>query len=552
MRRDLFPYCVSLAFSDVHITIRLSHEDLLTCLGTAIPVVPSAISDQKVPPPPPTPVKFPGCTPQTEKRDPSTRSGASLITSLQTIQRPTDIKLAHFEALGLHVLPEASPEHIIPDPSYLPPVDEWRSLSQQGVEEANTASKRPLNNGGQSPGVQTYLERENELSIDNTAAFRSVRRIPPLPGQNAARLGNAYEFFKNLEFFSGYWLDTSLPPEADNEDPADKDEIPVHLRTHVRVSTGSQLPLEYRQNLVIAFLKLVAYDFGCNVSLPRCEPRLQVTPPSSPVGMPSKPPSHFASNMHFVYRTPRDRASARSGIVEGPLAGVSCRPTTGFSTDVDSHFDLAREVISVLLTAQHRARQGKEETRFGVGKWWTEKKRWGGGKGGSIGKEGEKFDAPFNTGDMGVLPGPSPSKKPKKGNTMQIYDNYRKMLPPSSTWDRKARYCAIGKDSRLDEFDDIFLVSSLNHHVSIVRTRVPTKLLDTLDGKATEGGWERMVMWRSKWYDLYLKDERIQAMRLVWGMMAWLMRKIDDPPSAEGKAPVDGNAGPGGKMEIDS
>jgi hypothetical protein len=33
-----------------------------------------------------------------------------------------------------------------------------------------------------------------------------------------------------------------------------------------------------------------------------------------------------------------------------------------------------------------------------------------------------------------------------------------------------------------------------------------------------------MVMWRSRWFDLFLKEDRIQGMELIWGMMAWLMR----------------------------
>jgi hypothetical protein len=57
-----------------------------------------------------------------------------------------------------------------------------------------------------------------------------------------------------------------------------------------------------------------------------------------------------------------------------------------------------------------------------------------------------------------------------------------------------------------------------------------------LEGSDDREGWERVVMWRSKWYDLYLKEERIEAMGVVWGMMAWLMRKIEDPAKAEDQA----------------
>jgi len=74
---------------------------------------------------------------------------------------------------------------------------------------------------------------------------------------------------------------------------------------------------------------------------------------------------------------------------------------------------------------------------------------------------------------------------------MQIYENYRRMNPPGPTWDRKARYCAIGKEPGIG-FDDVFMVSSLNHHICIVRARVPEKLLDVFDAATMEtvgNGW---------------------------------------------------------------
>lgn len=110
---------------------------------------------------------------------------------------------------------------------------------------------------------------------------------------------------------------------------------------------------------------------------------------------------------------------------------------------------------------------------------------------------------------------------------MAVYENYRKMNPPSATWDRKARYSAIGKVPGKG-YDDIFLMSALNHHVSIVRARVSEKLLSVLDG-GMEDEWERLEIRRTKWYDLYLKEERVEAMGCVWGVIAWLMRKVETP-----------------------
>ena len=109
---------------------------------------------------------------------------------------------------------------------------------------------------------------------------------------------------------------------------------------------------------------------------------------------------------------------------------------------------------------------------------------------------------------------------------MAIYDAYRKLSPPSSTWDRKARYSAIGKVPGKG-YDDIFLVSALNHHVCVVRARVGEGLLGVLEGAGGQE-WERLEVWRSRWWDLYLGDERVEAMGCVWGVMAWLMRRVED------------------------
>ncbi|TVY84755.1 hypothetical protein LSUE1_G000566 [Lachnellula suecica] len=507
--------------------------------------------------PPPTPVRFPQFTPQADGHLPSpSQTDTPLGILLQKIHRPADIKPSHFEALALHVIPNSSPEDIIPEPSFLPPVKEWNAIKADDLLEANDATKRPLNNGNLSPGAQTYRERQDELLIDNTAAFRTVRRLPPPTGESAVRLGNAYEFFKNLEFFCGYWEDTSLPqkPEADAGAVHEGPKVPHHLETHQRTGSGAQLPPDYRQHLLTAFIKLVAYDFGCNVSPARTEPRLHITPPSKT----HSPPSYFNSSASFVYRTPADRTAARSSIVEGPVAAISCRTSTVFATEAESRLDLAREVIAVLLTAQQRAREGKTEELFGEKKcgepkWWISKPRWGGGPGGAIGREPDKTDdlativggivpekvvgaekkdvAAEAKRAIGGINGPSPSKRSKRvkeGSNMQIYEKYRQMMPPSSTWDRRARYSAIGKESSAQGYDDIFLISALNHHVSIIRVRVPDKLLSALEGK-DRGHWERMTMWRSKWYDLFIAEERVDAMQVVWGMMAYLMRKIEDP-----------------------
>jgi hypothetical protein len=111
--------------------------------------------------------------------------------------------------------------------------------------------------------------------------------------------------------------------------------------------------------------------------------------------------------------------------------------------------------------------------------------------------------------------------------------------PPSTTWDRKAHYEAIGKKRGAD-YDDVFLVSCLFHHISVLRVRVPLRLLEVLEGsiekKPTERSWGKVQAWRSPWLDFFHVDQRIEAMRIVWGMMAYQMRRDD----ADADVPMSG------------
>lgn len=486
--------------------------------------------------------------------------------------------------------------------------------------------RRPLSNGNMSPEARAYLERRTELSIDNQAAFRTVKRIRPQPGQKPVRLGNCYEFFRQLELMAGYWDDTSQPPiryedeeepTACSSSPAPPNPGPPPLepgleqaqlaiagasvahdsnntssqtkggnvqRTTYRTSPGSAMPAEIRHGLITAFVKLVSYDFGCNVSPPRVEPRLHLREPAHPPGTrgktASKPPrvSYFPSGCNFIFRSPTSRDEARYGHMEGPLVAVSARNLTNFKGTTDHNVDFGRELVAALATAQLRARQGKQEKRFGDGQWWTTRKRWGGGEGGPIGREVESVGPLEGETDgslahrvaenphasMPKADGVSPtcareknngheqggSKRPqspphpvslssglpmrgtqgsrKARKNMSMYDSYRRVKPPSSNWDKKTKYMPIGRQKDVP-FDDVFLVSSVFHHICIIRARVPDRLLEVFDGAPEDEGaagrsWGKLEVWRSPWFDLFKPEERLEALRLLWGLNAWLMR----------------------------
>lgn len=565
--------------------------------------------------PPATPINLPRCFPQVPDHDGPSAQGKPpkpLTDVLQSIVRPTEISVSHLEALGTHVVPDATPAQLIPDPAFIPDFDAWHAMTTEEGHAANESTRKRLNTGNLSPGCQTYLERRRELSIANEAAYRTIRRIPPPKGQPQARLGNAYEFYRHLELFSAFWEDTSKPPapkpnsdqaqetngengnptsEGDKAPETDPDAVIFY-----RTGAGHQMPIDYRQNMITAFLKLVAYDFACNVSAPRTEPRLHITS-KTPNGSPRN--SYFSSGCTFIFRSPNTREAARAGIVEGPVAAVSARHTTSFpdaqspsaGTDWDSTLDLARELVAALITAQHRAREGRTEKRIGENAWWCSKPRWGGGPGGPIGREVEMLSGadqtigdkdapptppetpspssssssssssrggteplslpqrPFSRPAAGGIPFPTGSnslssssgssssngpakgaKRLKKSGNHPMYDNYRMVRPPAATWDKKTRYEAIGR-ARGAGYDDVFVVSALFHHVSIVRVRVPDRLLAVLGGERDDGGegasrsWGRLEVWRSPWFDFFKVEERVKAMQLLWSMMAYMMRE---------------------------
>ncbi|KAG6006089.1 hypothetical protein E4U21_007386 [Claviceps maximensis] len=448
-------------------------------------------------------------------------------------------------ALGVNLTPDVNVQDLLPSAICLPDFACWDVYSSEQAQEFEGDNPDVLRNGAPSPGCHVYLERRRELTNTNEDAFRTVRRITPPKGKQQARLGNAYEFFRCLELFTEFWDDTSQPPQlppspelaasevATPDSPPDsgRDQLPQPPAI-TRTRPGTRMPAEYRQDLLNAFIKLVAYDFGCNVSMARVEPRLHL---QSPPGRHQRK-SYTPSNCHFVFQSPTTREDARAGLVCGPVAAVSARASVNFTIpdpETAQSQDLAREIAAALITAQHRNREGKEEVRFGHDKWWSTKHRWGGGVGGPIGREIEKGSA--TAGDINTLSGQKdsvhdgPANK-KARRTLPIYDNYRMVRPPPSSWDRKARYEAIGKASG-STYDDIFIFSSLFHHMSILRVRVPTRLLDVLDGSpepdATKRSWGTVEAWRSPWYDFFQPNQRVAAMQYLWAVMAHQMRNVE-------------------------
>lgn len=573
--------------------------------------------------PPPTPVHLPQCRPRPVSADSAgpeavsaDTSSPQLTTLLQSLVRPPDqVQITHLELLGVLVNPDVSLLDLVPDASCLPDFNKWDSLSREEALALDIGPRPELCNKKAAPGAAKYVDIRLGLLIDNGRAFRSVNRVSPQPGEPVVRLGYCHEFFKDLECVTGFWDDTSVTRPSiptDKKPPANGDELAeksptramelcnhasgdndeatkefkqAEMHDYYRTMAGTSMPPQYRTKLLTSFLKLVTYDFSCNImSRAGPEPRLYIKSPTSSSSTAPPKHSYFSSGCNFLFRTPGDRDSVKRGVIDGPIAAVSPRHTTLFpprGKEREAVIDLSREVIAALIAAQNRSRQGKVEERIGKDTWWATKRRWGGGPGGPVGKEEdlvELNDVPLpvvgdkeekvntnNTVDEGegeLATKVSPSRttavpavgapgcrtrgrtsssgsssesstqprNPKRPRThLALYDAYRMVRPPTIHWDSRTNYTAIGRQRSVD-YDDVFVISVLFHHISILRVRVPDRLLEVLSGAIADPGVNnrgKVEVWRTRWFDFFIAQDRVDAMKALWAVMAYSMRRTE-------------------------
>ena len=313
------------------------------------------------------------------------------------------------------------------------------------------------------------------------------------------------------------------------------------------------MPDQYRLDCVRAFLEPIAWAFGITFSPHRRPPVLCLEHVRFPVRMNS-----------VGWRAPTGM-KRRSGWLEGPVLGIQCRAETSFGAtgtlQADSVLDVVRELGGMLLLAQERAREGKSETRAGEGKWWTCTPRWGGGPGGEVGEAAGASDAPAPP--EATTPAPTDDKFDrlfrhglKDRRRPSPAELWKTLKPGNPLWDPKVKYEAIGKarSSNWDEVrpffppcafthytlltrltSQIFMVSSLNHHISVLKLRVHRLYLAHLaDGSLpppqedpSDPTWFSPSLHRTRWFDLFDAEDRKEAMRGLWGVVAYLMRADD-------------------------
>ena len=106
----------------------------------------------------------------------------------------------------------------------------------------------------------------------------------------------------------------------------------------------------------------------------------------------------------------------------------------------------------------------------------------------------------------------------------RFFKEWQTVRPNGSTWDEKVIWKRIGRPTKLndslgetkteaapfpdDQFDEIFQVTSVNHHVAIMKMRISKRYLhwlETGEAEKREQGNEEDVLkvWRSQWFDMF-------------------------------------------------
>ncbi|CAE6997826.1 hypothetical protein PTTW11_00602 [Pyrenophora teres f. teres] len=442
---------------------------------------------------------------------------ASLTRKSNTGQTP--LRLAHFRKFweGLDNLAYYWDTSL---DEYLPPVPE-------AANEREETSSRPLPDPTHDQGQEAEQETGDEPRKKAKTA-ETAKEETPVQAQNINGLSNtSMNADKPPTVQSRVIPARAAPPKTPWATNMESHGKPLDLSNGsyrgYRIGNGAEMPDQYRIDCVRAFVEPIAWAFGVTLSPHRRPPVLTIERVRFPVRMSS-----------VAWRQPQDRAKARQGCMEGPVLGVQCRADVNFGAtgrlDAQSTLDAVRELGGLLLLAQERAREGKTERRGGEGKWWTAKERWGGGPGGEVGEATAATELAKEVAskleEKPVERNRDGSKARRRPTPSEVWKTLR---PGNPLWDPKVTYEAVGKD-RSVAWDNVFMVSSLNHHISLLKLCIHPAYLEYItEGKLPEHSpsdpdWCSPKLSRTRWFDLFNVNDRVEAMRGLWGIMSYLMR----------------------------
>ncbi|KAL8711014.1 MAG: hypothetical protein Q9225_007187, partial [Loekoesia sp. 1 TL-2023] len=274
------------------------------------------------------------------------------------------------EALNISVLGEVPLDRLVPS-GYLPPKEWLQDPLTVTDTPATDQSVKKLSNGMPTPSHRDFYARAKELHYPTDEALNSISG-PRNPGKGSStqpplRLSHTHKFFQHLLLMAEYWdaSKDNYMTEGDKE-----------TYTGRRYGASHEMPPEYRDDTISAFLELSIWPFRCNIQSPRATVSRKVL---------------FQNHRYLpiqgvtsaVCRNTTDRQKARRSILEGPLMGIHCRNTATFRKEDEEAIgrgkeeimDLLFEVGGAVLVAQKRAREGKMEEPPWENKFWVKKGR---------------------------------------------------------------------------------------------------------------------------------------------------------------------------------
>ena len=182
-----------------------------------------------------TPISFPSID-KLAIADPNpwTRSSApDLFSSFVRIRRPPDVTSEHLQALNIQYLNSPGFDALLGESEnasrYLPPISWLEPPPEDGTNEQEDVSKRPLlHNGRPAPTQHDFYTRIKELYHSNDDAFRTLNQVPSRDrhAHPPIRLAHFRRFWEGLDNMALYWdssHDEYLSPAPQEEKVSNDD-----------------------------------------------------------------------------------------------------------------------------------------------------------------------------------------------------------------------------------------------------------------------------------------------------------------------------------------
>ncbi|KAI5850603.1 hypothetical protein BZA05DRAFT_374232 [Tricharina praecox] len=395
----------------------------------------------------------------------------NFYTYFAKIKRATDVTPQHLDVLNLSVSYDVPVEDLVGGKEWLPKDED----------------------------DEIWAERKRELLIENDTAYQVMARI-----RRDIKLGHMYKFFQALEMVTPYYgmpdeseaaasmmdIDSPSPPSNDNgKRPASEEAAGTAKKDRASPESDPSpegkkeekfsMPERFRDDLVKNFVEPICWGHGVRVYPPRAPPKLHV--------------QHSKFSVHLNYHihwTPTDSQEARSGLVDGPALGMQIRHEHAFRALNDPAAAIKKRRKKLMAAAL--AAKGILV----------------------VGDDGAAHDVVGVTREIAALLSIA-QMRAKEGAT-----------------EKKVRFRAIGKVEG-SYWDDVFMVSSLHHHVSISHLRVSKPYLRFLrTGKMPnphhafikEGGWEKLHLNKTKYYSLMVPEDRVEAARALVTVLKYVTR----------------------------